>query len=78
MEAANFCSPRSDLPHISRVRRTSLMSVTVPKPNGTAMSDLERYLTSKLNGQYGLRYQQLLDELRAIQKGREVSDRGSN
>jgi hypothetical protein len=54
------------------------MSVTVPKPNGTAMSDLEKYLTSKLNDQYGLRYQQLLDELRAIQKTREVSDRGSN
>ena len=38
------------------------------------MSDLESYLTSKLNGQYGLRYQQLLDELRAIQKIREVPE----
>ena len=37
------------------------------------MSDLERYLTSKLNGQYGLRYRELLDELRTIQKAREVT-----
>jgi hypothetical protein len=36
------------------------------------MSDLERHLTSKLNGPYGLRYQQLLDELQDIQKAREV------
>jgi hypothetical protein len=41
---------------------------------GSTMSDLESYLTSKLNSQYGRRYQQLLDELRAIQKIHEVPE----
>jgi hypothetical protein len=47
---------------------------TVCNRMGTTMSDLESYLTSKLNSQYGRRYQQLLDELRAIQKIREVPE----
>jgi succinylglutamate desuccinylase len=46
--------------------------IATVQPNGSAMSDLERYLTSKLNSQFGLRYQQLLDELQAAQKEREV------
>ena len=54
------------------------MSATVSNRMALRMSDLERYLTSKLNGQYGLRYQQLLDELRGIQKTREASDNGSD
>ena len=36
------------------------------------MSDLERYLISKLNSQHGVRYRQLLDELRAIKEARET------
>jgi len=36
------------------------------------MSDLERYLISKLNSQHGVRYRQLLDELRAINEARQA------